>query len=192
MFKIPIKVHNKKITKSELLTHFIEHASNIHFTQIINALDNFNIEYNDTLKHSNQILLELDKHNQRTQTFLQSSRDTLDSCIYSQENAKRQVMRVLGQWVTGNDTGYCLGFEGPPGTGKTTLAREGIAKILKDVNGVARPFKMIALGGSTNGSNLVGHNYTYLGSSCGDIVRILIDSECMNPIIYIDELDKVS
>lgn len=51
---------------------------------------------------------------------------------------------------------------------------------------------MIALGGSTNGSSLVGHNYTYLGSSYGDIVRILIDSECMNPIIYIDELDKVS
>ena len=88
-------------------------------------------------------------------------------------------------------TGYCLGFEGPPGTGKTSLAKKGISQCLVD-NGNTRPFAFIALGGSSNGSTLEGHNYTYVGSTYGKIVEILIETQCMNPIIYIDELDKIS
>ena len=53
-------------------------------------------------------------------------------------------------------------------------------------------FTTIALGGSSNGSTLEGHSYTYVGSIWGRIVDILMETECMNPIIYIDELDKVS
>jgi ATP-dependent Lon protease len=116
----------------------------------------------------------------------------LDKCIHQQCRAKEQVLRIMGQWMVGDNTGYCLGFEGPPGVGKTTLAREGIANILSDESGTPRPFHMIALGTATTGSTLVGHNYTYHGSTWGDIVRMLMDSQCMNPIIYIDELDKVS
>ena len=48
------------------------------------------------------------------------------------------------------------------------------------------------MGGSSNGSTLCGHNYTYVGSTWGRIVDILMDTKCMNPIIFIDELDKVS
>ena len=51
---------------------------------------------------------------------------------------------------------------------------------------------MIAMGGDSNGSTLHGHNYTYVGSTWGSIVQILIDKKCMNPIIFIDELDKIS
>ena len=54
-----------------------------------------------------------------------------------------------------------LGFEGPPGTGKTSLAKKGISKCLVD-NGKSRPFAFIALGGSSNGL-IEGHNYTYVG-----------------------------
>ena len=46
--------------------------------------------------------------------------------------------------------------------------------------------------GSTNGSYLEGHCYTYVGSTWGRIVDVLMESKCMNPIIFIDELDKVS
>jgi len=119
-------------------------------------------------------------------------REILDKCIHQQSQAKEQVLRIMGQWMVGDNTGYCLGFEGPPGVGKTTLAREGIANILSDESGKPRPFHMIALGTATTGSTLVGHNYTYHGSTWGDVVRMLMDSQCMNPIIYIDELDKVS
>lgn len=133
--------------------------------------------------------------NQHTHTIgktIDRTREVLDRCVHKQDHAKDQILRVMGQWMVGENCGYCLGFEGPPGIGKTTLAREGIAKILEDSAGKPRPFHMIALGTSATGSSLVGHNYTYHGSTWGDIVRFLMDSQCMNPIIYIDELDKVS
>jgi ATP-dependent Lon protease len=72
------------------------------------------------------------------------------------------------------------------GTGKTTLVKEGISKIL------GREFAFIALGGASDGSFLEGHSYTYEGSVWGRIVQILIESKCMNPVIYFDELDKIS
>jgi ATP-dependent Lon protease len=75
---------------------------------------------------------------------------------------------------------------GPPGTGKTSLVKEGISKILN------RPFAFIALGGATDSSFLEGHSYTYEGSTWGKIIQIIIDSKCMNPVIYFDELDKIS
>ena len=77
-------------------------------------------------------------------------------------------------------------------THNTTLAKKGLSNCLKDINGESRPFSFIALGGSSNGSILDGHNYTYVGSTWGKIVDILIEKKCMNPIIFIDELDKVS
>jgi hypothetical protein len=71
-------------------------------------------------------------------------------------------------------------------THNTSLIKEGVSKIL------GREFAFIALGGTGDASFLEGHSYTYEGSSWGKIVQILIDSKCMNPVIYFDELDKVS
>jgi hypothetical protein len=137
-------------------------------------------------KKIGEILNRWYSHRTKLAESLKDTRNLLNKCVRFQENAKDHVMRVIGQWMVGKDNGYCLGFEGPPGVGKTTLAREGLAKILRDESGKPRPFRMIALG------TLVGHNYTYQSSQWGDIVRILMEAECMNPIIYVDELDKVS
>jgi ATP-dependent Lon protease len=57
---------------------------------------------------------------------------------------------------------------------------------------LGREFAFIALGGCGDGSYLEGHSYTYEGSIWGKIVQILIESKCMNPVIYFDELDKIS
>ena len=116
----------------------------------------------------------------------------LDKSIYGQNDVKKQIKRVFGQWINGESSGYCFGFEGPPGVGKTSIVKEGIAKCLLDEDGNSRPFGFIAIGGSSNGSTLEGHNYTYVGSIWGKIVDIIIESKCMNPIIFIDEIDKVS
>jgi ATP-dependent Lon protease len=124
--------------------------------------------------------------------YLNNVTKTLDSAVHGHIQAKRQIERIIGQWIGGESTGYCFGFEGPPGCGKTSLAKYGLANCLKNENGESRPFAFIAMGGSSNGSTLEGHNYTYVGSMWGKIVDILMDKKCMNPIIFIDELDKIS
>jgi endopeptidase La len=134
----------------------------------------------------------IDKKYEERSNYLNNITETLDKSVYGHINAKRQLERIIGQWVNGESKGYCFGFEGPPGVGKTSLAKKGIADCLKDAEGISRPFAFIAIGGSANGSTLEGHNYTYVGSTWGKIVDILMETKCMNPIIFIDELDKVS
>ena len=118
--------------------------------------------------------------------------DVLNKSIHGHNYAKNQILKIIGQWMNGEQRGYSFGFEGSPGVGKTSLAKYGLANCLKDENGVSRPFAFIALGGSSNGSMLEGHGYTYVNSTWGRIVDILMETKCMNPIIYVDELDKVS
>ena len=119
--------------------------------------------------------------------FMESAQNTLDQAVYGLNDAKMQIMQMLGQLLTNPKAiGTAIAIHGPPGTGKTSLVKEGISKILN------RPFAFIALGGATDSSFLEGHGYTYEGSTWGKIVQILIDSKCMNPVIYFDELDKIS
>jgi ATP-dependent Lon protease len=119
--------------------------------------------------------------------FLKDTYNTLNKAIYGHEDAKSHILQVLGKWIKNpNSTGNILALQGPMGNGKTTLVKEGIAKAIN------RPFAFIALGGASDSSYFNGHNYTYEGSHWGRIIDILIKSKCMNPIIYFDELDKVS
>jgi ATP-dependent Lon protease len=119
--------------------------------------------------------------------FMENAQKTLDSAVYGLNDAKMQIMQMLGQLVTNPQAiGTAIAIKGPMGTGKTSLVKEGISKILN------RPFSFIALGGATDSSFLEGHSYTYEGSVWGKIVQIIIDSKCMNPVIYFDELDKIS
>jgi ATP-dependent Lon protease len=119
--------------------------------------------------------------------FMDNSIKQLDKCVYGLNNAKLQIMQMIGQWITNpSSIGSAIAIHGPPGCGKTSIVKDGISKIL------GREFAFISLGGTGDSSFLEGHSYTYEGSMCGKIVQILIQSKCMNPVIYFDELDKIS
>ena len=160
---------------SEMVYHMLGHLQNNHpYLKIYSNLC-------DIQTQSKQLSNEMKNVN----TFL-------DASIFGHQKAKSKINKIISQWITGEQTGYCFGFEGSPGIGKTSLAKRGLAECLRDENGVSRPFAFIAMGGSCNGSTLEGHNYTYVNSTWGKIVDILMESKCMNPIVYIDELDKIS
>ena len=150
---------------------------------------------NDIYKQTNFVtngLETIHRNIDHVKDYMTTVNETLDSSVYGHDKAKQQIKQIVGQWITGKNTGYSFGFEGPPGVGKTSLAKYGIANCLRDEEGNSRPFSFIAIGGSSNGSTFEGHNYTYVGSTWGKIVDILMESKCMNPIIFIDELDKIS
>jgi hypothetical protein len=119
--------------------------------------------------------------------FMENAKSTLDSAVYGLNDAKMQIMQMLGQWIANPSAmGTAIAINGPMGTGKTSLVKEGISKILN------REFAFVPLGGATDSSYLEGHSYTYEGSTWGKVVDILIRSKSMNPVIYFDELDKIS
>jgi ATP-dependent Lon protease len=121
------------------------------------------------------------------QCFIKETSQTLNSAIYGHKEAKTHILQVIGKWIKNPDSGgNVLAIQGPMGNGKTTLVKDGISKALK------RPFAFIALGGASDSAYFDGHSYTYEGSHWGRIVQILQDSKCMNPVIYFDELDKIS
>ena len=131
--------------------------------------------------------ISIDDGVEKCHDFMEKSQKILDEAIYGLNDAKMQIMQMIGQLlINPNAIGTAIAIHGPPGTGKTSLVKEGISKILN------RPFAFIALGGATDSSFLEGHGYTYEGSTWGKIVQILIESRCMNPVIYFDELDKIS
>ena len=192
-----ISISGKKNTDLvNYLINFTNKNSN-DINLFINIFNEFQIyeKNNNPLKAIDSInhdIKSIKKSIDNTSKYISDVKSTLDTAVFGHEKAKRQLERIIGQWINGEKSGYCFGFEGPPGVGKTSLAKKGIANCLKDQNGNSRPFSFIAIGGSSNGSTLEGHNYTYVGSTWGRIVDILIETNCMNPIIFIDELDKIS
>jgi len=121
------------------------------------------------------------------QKYMAHCETILNDCVYGMQEAKGQIMQIIGKWITNPESiGTSIGLKGPMGTGKTTLVKHGISKILN------REFAFITLGGSVDGSTLKGHSYTYEGSKPGKLAEILIQCKTNNPVIFFDELDKVS
>ena len=119
--------------------------------------------------------------------FLREARSQLDKATYGMVPAKTQIMQILAQWISNpTSVGNCIAMKGPMGTGKTSFARNGIAKVLE------RPFMFFSLGGASDIAHYSGHSYTYEGSMWGRIIDAIMQARCMNPVLYFDELDKIS
>jgi len=187
---IPVSKTKSKLIKS--VNEFIEICSNS-YPEVLKTICDMVI--GKETKNQTAMFKEIVNINNTlssVKNYITDVKKTLDSAVYGHDKAKQQIERIIGQWINGDLDGYCFGFEGPPGVGKTSLAKKGLSDCLKDENNISRPFSMIQMGGDSNGSTITGHNYTYVGSTWGSIVEILIDKKCMNPIIFIDEIDKIS
>lgn len=125
---------------------------------------------------------------EKVSEYLFNVKKTLDDTVFGHREAKEQILRILSQWISNPSTcGHCIGIQGAAGCGKTSLVKDGICKAL------SLPFSLISLGCyGSDGSALTGHHVTYEGSTYGKISESLMKAGYMNPILYFDELDKIS
>ena len=126
---------------------------------------------------------------------LDAARTVLDADHDGLDDVKERILeflavrvlrreRGLGTAAGGRGSGAILGLVGPPGVGKTSLG-ESVARAL------GRPFVRIAVGGVRDEAEIRGHRRTYVGARAGRIVRALTEAKAMNPVVLIDEVDKL-
>lgn len=116
--------------------------------------------------------------------YLTNIENKLNTMSFGHELAKKALLQTIGKWISNpSSQGTCFGLVGPPGVGKTLLAKS-ISKAL-DI-----PFAEITLGGQNDGEILHGHGYTYSGSQPGLIIKKMVEMGKSRCIIYFDELDK--
>jgi ATP-dependent Lon protease len=116
---------------------------------------------------------------------LKRAREVLDADHFDLEKVKDRIIEFLAvSKLRGDASGQILCFVGPPGVGKTSLG-QSIARTLE------RKFARLSVGGVRDEAEIRGHRRTYIGAMPGNIIRALRDAESMNPVLLIDELDKM-
>jgi ATP-dependent Lon protease len=116
---------------------------------------------------------------------LKHARETLDRDHYDIEKVKDRILEFLAVRKLKPDArSSILCFVGPPGVGKTSLGRS-----IADAMG--RSFERISVGGVRDESEIRGHRRTYIGAMPGTIIRALRDAGSNNPVLMIDEIDKM-
>jgi ATP-dependent Lon protease len=127
-------------------------------------------------------------------TDIDAARAVLDSDHHGLEDVKDRIVEYLAvrdrrasrglEVVGGRGSGAVLALAGPPGVGKTSLG-ESIARALD------RKFVRVSLGGVRDEAEIRGHRRTYVGALPGRIVRAITESGSMNPVVLLDEIDKL-
>jgi ATP-dependent Lon protease len=125
-------------------------------------------------------------HSLTQRQVLMNVSKTLDKGIYGMDTVKNELLNFTSRMMTNpNSNRNILGLYGLAGSGKTKMVHT-IAKAL------GTPLKTVSLGGVKDSSFFLGHGYIYVESGPGVIIQSVMETKCMNPIIYFDELDKVS
>ena len=127
-------------------------------------------------------------------TDIAAAREVLDADHHGLEDVKDRIVEYLAvrarraerglELVGGRGSGAVMVLAGPPGVGKTSLG-ESVARSL------GRKFVRVALGGVRDEAEIRGHRRTYVGALPGRIVRAISEAGSMNPVVLLDEIDKV-
>ena len=134
-----------------------------------------------------EIPVKMDDGSEACSSFMERARRCLEEAIYGQEEAKLQIMQFIATKIANpGHRGLSLLLTGPPGIGKTSLIRNGIAKSL------GWPFQFISLGGDSDATTYTGHQLVYESSHAGKIANSLINAKSMSMVLMFDELDKIS
>ena len=123
---------------------------------------------------------------EKIKEFFKNAKEKLDKSIHGLEDVKQEILEFIARKITNPESkGHVLALYGSAGVGKTRIIKS-LAEALD------LPFNQINFGGLNDAAILTGHSETYIGSKPGKIVEILNNSQYMNPIIYFDEIDKIS
>ncbi|XP_066262433.1 lon protease homolog, mitochondrial isoform X2 [Euwallacea similis] len=116
---------------------------------------------------------------------IQTASKILDQDHYGMEDIKRRILEFIAvSQLKGSTQGKILCFHGPPGVGKTSIARS-IARALN------REYFRFSVGGMTDVAEIKGHRRTYVGAMPGKVIQCLKKTRTENPLVLIDEVDKI-
>lgn len=151
----------------------------------LRSLQPSNPEYSLVLRYL-ETALNLPWNTMTTDNYdLNEAKQVLDRDHFGLDRIKRRILEHLAvKSLNGNVKGSILCFHGPPGVGKTSLGKS-IAEAL------GRKFVRIALGGVRDEAEIRGHRRTYIGALPGNLISALRSIGTRNPVILLDEIDKV-
>ena len=182
-----------KVLKNKIPDMKINDELKNKFTQMLKSsnLDDKKLEWFDTL--TKIPFGEYAKYNvdindsELTKEYIKNIYNNLNQSVWGMYDIKEEIINYVAQCITQPDLKpRVLALCGQPGIGKTKIVRDGISKSLE------RPMRCFSMGGIKDSSTFHGFDYTYVGSKYGTIVQSLIDCKIMNPILFFDELDKIS
>jgi len=182
-----------KILKNKIPDMKINDELKDKFIQMLKSsnLDDKRLEWFDTL--TKIPFGEYSKYNvdtndiELTKEYIKNIFNNLDNSVWGMHDVKEEILNYVAQCITQPESKpRVLALCGQPGIGKTKIVRDGISKSLD------RPMRCFSMGGIKDSSTFFGFDYTYVGSKYGSIVQALIDCKTMNPVLFFDELDKIS
>ena len=154
---------------------YIEQTLNIPWNKYYNIRNIINLDNEAQLLDDNKI-----------KNFINNIKLEFDKEIYGMDNIKNEIINYICKFISNpSSQNNIIALYGSAGVCKTKFI-----KVLSKI--INLPLKIISLGGMKDSNYLLGHHFTYQESQCGIIVQSIIDSHIMNPILYFDELDKVS
>ncbi|XP_066944858.1 lon protease homolog, mitochondrial-like isoform X2 [Macrobrachium rosenbergii] len=151
----------------------------------LSFLDNHSSEFNVTRNYLDWLTMLPWGITSQENLDLETARKILDEDHYGMEDVKKRILEFIAvAQLRGTTQGKILCFHGPPGVGKTSIARS-IARALN------REYFRFSVGGMTDVAEIKGHRRTYVGAMPGKLIQCLKKTKTENPVVLIDEVDKI-